>query len=292
MQKLSSLLFSFFLVFLVSCSDGRPDDVLSEEEMEDVLYDYHLAEALGQTASDSIAFRTRILRREALAAHQLDEAGFQRSLQWYSRHSEIMYRIYGRLAERYSGLPAGTSGSTLHVSGDTLMLWQGKAAHLLVAGSRNSFDFTIPVDTALREGDRLVLHVQPSWLYSEGSRSAMALLSICYEGDSVVSTSTYLHSDLPSDITLHVAKRRVESVSGFVYQTARGTDRPKLLVITHPMLMRFRMRRADGEPMEKKNEDGQLPTEPSMRRERTREQLVRDSLLREDTLARRRPHFK
>ena len=55
-KHLSHLLALLLLGLLCACKPGTPRDVLSESKMEEVLYDYHLAQALAKTAQgDSVA---------------------------------------------------------------------------------------------------------------------------------------------------------------------------------------------------------------------------------------------
>lgn len=289
--RLSSLLLSLFLVTVSACGGDRPDDILPEAEMEAVLYDYHMAEAMAQTAPDSIAYHKWILRREVLAAHGLTEEKFQASLRWYSRHSEKLYAIYGRLAERLNGAPVVTSGTPSTAQGDTLTLWQGKAAYLLAADAQNYMTFTLSADTTLRSGDLLTLRLSPSWMYSEGSRSAVAALSVKYAGDSVVSSTAYLSSQGHVELSLNIADKPVTSVSAFVYQTARPSERPKLLILNRPVLLRSRNHTAPASTGDSLTDDNSKDRTVNIIGPKP-EKRLRDSLLRDDTIRRRRPHFQ
>ena len=59
MAMTKKLLFSLFVVlFMLSgCKLKRPDDVLSPKEMEKILYDYHLAQAIMMEESQSEKYK-------------------------------------------------------------------------------------------------------------------------------------------------------------------------------------------------------------------------------------------
>ena len=64
-----------FLPFLQSCHSDFPDDVLKHSKMEDVLYDYHIAQALAQHSStDSIDYNIRLYQKAVFDKYGIDEA--------------------------------------------------------------------------------------------------------------------------------------------------------------------------------------------------------------------------
>ena len=124
-----------FLPFLQSCHSDFPDDVLKPGKMEDVLYDYHIAQALAQQSSnDSIDYNIRLYQKAVFDKYGIDEAIFDHSMQWYERHNTQLKKIYEHIAERLGGNvnngPVVFSGLN-SASGDTLSIWTGPGSVLL-----------------------------------------------------------------------------------------------------------------------------------------------------------------
>lgn len=79
---------SFFLGFLLvsgmwvtACQSDRPAGILSEGEMEDVLYDYHITQGLAsQRPSDSIPFLSHLYRQAVFEKYGIAQADFDRSM--------------------------------------------------------------------------------------------------------------------------------------------------------------------------------------------------------------------
>ncbi|MBR2863512.1 MAG: DUF4296 domain-containing protein, partial [Bacteroidaceae bacterium] len=83
MRNFSILLFSFFVAgLLFSCKPGRPDGILSERKMENVLYDYHIAKALAQRSGDSIEQKLSLYTQAVFQKHKVTEAVFDSSLRY------------------------------------------------------------------------------------------------------------------------------------------------------------------------------------------------------------------
>ena len=200
----SALLFSGVIFFISACTSDTPENVLSQSEMEEVLYDYHLALAIEgaegipsrQTTDEPTARNYYI--QAVYKKYGLTEKDFNRSLQWYTRHSEILFNIYKNIDQRLS--ESGNMGTIFNSAttgthtGDTLNIWRGVQAVLLSSTGVNRFSFTQKADTSLQEGDRLTLRFNAHWIYREGSKTAVAQIAIRYDNDSVAASTQYFYS--------------------------------------------------------------------------------------------------
>jgi len=93
------------LTLLFFACSNRPSYVLSENKMENVLYDIHLAEAeinnsLNTLPADSA--RRQELLNSVLKKHKITEAVLDTSLVWYSGHLDKYYKINNKLINRYT----------------------------------------------------------------------------------------------------------------------------------------------------------------------------------------------
>ena len=296
----ASFLLVCSLLLLAGCKAKTPEGIPSERQMENILYDYQLAQALAGARSDSVAYYERyyvglVLEKYGLTAQQFDEA-----VAYYSGRAEVLGKIYNRINERLSD--AAPSGGTtenayakmLNAKGDTLNLWHERDTYVLSATGQNRMEFSIPVDTAVQAGDRLLFEFTPRWLYREGQKEATICMALHYKGDSVAVVTNQIYSSARQGVTLHVDDKPLERITGFVYQQVSWSSSPKLLVITAPILARFRTQRSKptAQPADSIAADSIVTSDSLSNKsiQRTAEQLIRDSLLRQES--QRRPHFK
>ena len=296
----ASFLLVCSLLLLAGCKAKTPEGIPSERQMENILYDYQLAQALAGARSDSVAYYERyyvglVLEKYGLTAQQFDEA-----VAYYSGRAEVLGKIYNRINERLA--EAAPSGGTtenayakmLNAKGDTLNLWHERDTYVLSATGQNRMEFSIPVDTAVQAGDRLLFEFTPRWLYREGQKEATICMALHYKGDSVAVVTNQIYSSARQGVTLHVDDKPLERITGFVYQQASWSSSPKLLVITAPILARFRTQRSKptAQPADSIAADSTVTSDSLSNKsiQRTAEQLIRDSLLRQES--QRRPHFK
>ena len=69
-----SVILCLSALLLSACSVRPPKGVLSQSKMEDVLYDYHLAQSLAQqTSTDSLAHYTLRYRQAVYEKYGIDE---------------------------------------------------------------------------------------------------------------------------------------------------------------------------------------------------------------------------
>lgn len=287
-----SLLLLIASTLFCACHTDKADEgVLSAGKMENVLYDYHLAQALAQQApNDSVDYYVRLYQQLVFEKYGIDNATFDHSMQWYERHSDQLKKIYERVAERMGGSADGNGNRMLvglnSASGDTLSIWHGPSSVLLNSQGINRFTYSQRADTTLRYGDILQWTVNTSWFYREGEHRAVACITIRYEGDSIATQQQFLYSDGDQTMTTRIGKRKVKSIDFFIYQCAPWADRVRLLYIRNMQLIRIR-------PHEVQEEE-QAPGEDADTIKRLHlnpERRLRDSLLRLDTLNERKPHF-
>ena len=81
---------------MVSCKPSIPSEYLSKGELEDILYEYHIADQLfNQQGGDSltlISYRANILKR-----HNVTEEEFKSTMMYYTRHTKLLHDVYESL---------------------------------------------------------------------------------------------------------------------------------------------------------------------------------------------------
>ena len=98
------------LVLISNCGNQKDNDILSREELVNLLIDLHLYDAMATDYSlnthlediDSASLYTSVLSK-----HEIDRDGFYKTLQWYSNHPDefasIYDEVFGTLNKQYEG---------------------------------------------------------------------------------------------------------------------------------------------------------------------------------------------
>lgn len=294
---------SFFVIISFwGCKSDMPEDVLDEGTMENVLYDYHLAQSLGEkksaeqiTRHSNISYNENYYLKSVLDKYHLSEEDFNRSLEWYTRHSEVLFKIYKNLNERIAadiGTNVSTDG-TLYADAatdDTLDIWRGSRAWLLSSVGQNTVSFEQEADTAIHAGDRLMFHFTSNWIYREGMKSAVVSLALKYDNDSTAVMTFPFYSPGNQEFSVVVGTKPLKRIYGYVYQQAQWDAKPKLLVISNVSLIRFRV---NAQPVDIRNQSEDADSLQNVQKNHQRsERMLRDSLLHNDSLQRVGHHFK
>ena len=225
MQTLASVLL-LTLLFTVSACRSREKKHLSQGKMEEILYDYHVADAIsGMDYDYKDTLRMRVYKQAVLKKHGVSEADFDSSMVYYTRHADQLYKIYERLSKRFAdeAIALGTSASeanqymTITNTGDTANIWTGDPSCVLTQHPGfNVYSFTLTADSTYKPGDRFVLSYDTKFIFQDGMRDAMALLSVTFENDSTASAMTRMYADNLYKVDISdTEKLGIKQVSGY-----------------------------------------------------------------------------
>ena len=237
-RQMACGIFLLLLGFL-GCKPSVPSQYLDEGEMEDVLYDYHLADAIayydGQTGSmgeRQMAYRLAALKKHGVTQEQLDS-----SLTYYFRHTESLKVIYEKVSQRLSdeAISLGASANDIRLygeegmRGDTSNIWVGPHTAILLPNSPNNIiKFHLKADTAFHAGDKVMLVFDSQFIIQEGSRDAVAMLSMRFNNDSVAKMQMNISSN--NHYSLQLVDREhlgIKEVRGFVFIPTPLSDKKK-----------------------------------------------------------------
>ena len=96
------LFVSLFFIGLIGCGKKVPDDIIQPDEMEDLLYDYHIVSSMVNDLPYSENYKKGAYLKYVFQKHRVDEANFDSSMVWYTRHTEELATIYQNLQKRYT----------------------------------------------------------------------------------------------------------------------------------------------------------------------------------------------
>lgn len=262
-MKLSISLFILSIVMVVGCKPSVPSEYIQPDELEDILYDYHVAEAMARNGSSMDAdYNQTKYFLAVLEKHQVTEAVFDSSLVYYYTHAERLKVIYSRVQERLVndakklGASVGDINrySQYSESGDTANIWRNETALLLIPRpTRNRFDFVVKADSTFKLGDSFMFQFVTEHIWQNGSKDAVVCIKTTYENDSVlqsvnhVSISGITQLRVPYNKTL-----KIKELRGFIYlpQGEENVETRRLMFVSQIQLIRFH-----NKEIEEQNED-------------------------------------
>ena len=248
-------LYVLFLLFalstLLACKPTVPSKYIQPDDMEDLLYDYHVAQALASV--DPMAnydFERTKYFMAVLKKHGVTQADFDSSMVYYYGHLDRLKPIYQEVNERladeakFVGASVG-SGRYLGYSttGDTANIWKNTSDLILIPRpTMNRFDFTVEVDTSFYKGDSFVFQFMSEYLWQQGSKDAVVCIVTKYEGDSIIQTTN--HVSVSGISQIHVPanrEKKLKQMYGFIYLNAGPNDETtrKIMFISQMQLVRF-----------------------------------------------------
>ena len=238
------------LLMLSGCRLNRPDDVLPPRKMEQFLYDYHLAQAIGQELPRENRYTTKAYIDWAYSKNGITEEDFNRSLAWYTRYPKELSKIYKRLSNRIDDEFKAASRALSQIekkafaiqSGDSVNLWYlDRTALLNTSAYMNKLTYKISRDTTFHRGDTISLNLQGTFVSPDSGVPSYAYMSLSvYYNDSVSSADTLLRSNGRVVLSLVLdSKKDVSSISGSINYLDSTDNRNSMLVLTGMELMRY-----------------------------------------------------
>lgn len=212
---------------LCSCKPGVPSDCIGEDELEDILYDYHLAQAMAERKGDSVNYYRRSYAEAVFQKYGITEAEFDSSMVWYSKHATYLNEIYKRLNERLEAdmKALGAQGAStdafaqLTAQGDTANIWHDQAFLVLrpeVGVDR--YHFTLNADTSFYKGDEMLWRFRSKIISNYNQNEVYAGLWVRYDNDSVAAVTQPLFSNNKAELRIKGdTARSIKQVNGFVY---------------------------------------------------------------------------
>lgn len=230
MSKSLSFITLLVLMLLVSCKPGVPNKYIQPGKMEDILYDYHLAEGLtarSNSLNDSATNLTlRAYQLAILEKYKVSEAQFDSSMVYYMRHTERFHTIYENLETRMNKELVALGGAgkdmyddNLSANGDTVNIWTEERSFVFTPTIPfNQKSFYIKADTTFHKGDVLSLNLDAQFIYQDGTRNGNVMLAVRFANDSVAYQMTHISSSSKYTLQVRDYKRLgIKEIRGFFF---------------------------------------------------------------------------
>lgn len=246
---------------LLSCKPSVPSQFIQPGDMEDLLYDYHIAQAMAvQNAKDDKerAYNETLYFAAVLEKHGVTKADFDSSLTYYYTRADRFGDMYKNVVKRLNSdaLSLGASEgelqrySKLSLNNDTVDVWGGRLSAILMPyPPYNRIDFEQKADTSFHRGDSFLFIVHNEFIYQEGARSAEACIVMRYDNDTVVSKAFSLGSSGMNQIRIPlVENRKVKDIHGYIFLAPQKevSTTLKLMVVKNIQLIKMR-KKEDGD---------------------------------------------
>lgn len=250
MRKINALLILMLLPILYGCRLKRPESVLSPKKMEQFLYDYHLAQAIGQDLPQNEKYTTGAYIDWAYRRNNITKEEFERSLIWYTRYPKELNKIYKRLSNRIDDEYKAVSKSLSQIekksfsiqSGDSVDLWYlDRTALLNTSAYMNNLTYHINRDTTFYKGDTVILGLYGTFVSVDSVVPHYAHISLsAYYDDGITSADTVIKSSglVSLSVVLDTAKT-LSNISGAISYLDYTDNRNALLILSDMELMRY-----------------------------------------------------
>lgn len=243
------ILFGMVLIF-VACGKQIPDDVIQPAQMEELLYDYHLALTLGNDLSYSDRYKRESYKNYVFSKHGVTEAEFDSSMVWYTRNSKMLTDIYKNLQKRYemaeeqmrSEINKRSGQISVSLSGDSVDVWSDRNLYWLTSSPlTNRLMFDLKADTTFHEKDILVFSADYSFLsYQKNDAKVVVSMNIEFKNDSTQGISKVISKSGNDYVILKPDSAfEYKSINGFVYFSNPDSLDVSIL-INNIRLMRYR----------------------------------------------------
>ncbi len=237
---------------LAGCQVKRPDGVISDSKLENILYDYHIAQALGDNVPYNENYKKTLYVDAVFSKYGTTQAVFDSSMVWYTRNPEVLFKVYDRVSKRLKDKQEALDkliairdkkmGITL--PGDSIDVWY-KQRIVLLTGTPldNKIFFTMTGDTNFKERDTLLWKVR--YRFPEGmpdsAHSPIMTMQIVYKNDSTIGRSVRVWEPGVQTIRLQSdTLGEIKELKGYIYYPGGKTVKP--LLTDHISLIRYHER--------------------------------------------------
>lgn len=255
MRKFVIIMTLPLLLLLAGCKPQVPSQYIQPDDLEDLLYDWHMARAAASINDDnekSTDYEERLYFLAVLKKYGVTEADFDSSMVYYYSHADRMAAIYRNIEARMDmaaqkiGAGTGMRMETYGTTGDTANVWNGARSKVLTTRPLgNRLDFHLKADTTYHANDMFQLCFVSTFLYQEGTKDAIALIAVKYEsedGDTIISRYQRVMSSGETKVILNEKNnKKIKDVYGYIYLSKGNSDSKtlKLMVIDQLQLVRF-----------------------------------------------------
>lgn len=217
------------VICIAGCKVKRPDGVLPESTMENLLYDYHVAKSMGDNLPYNENYKKVLYADAVFKKYGTTEAEFDSSMVWYTRNTEILSKVYEKVSKKLKDqqnainhlIAIRDKKPMTSAPGDSIDVWAwGRMNRLTGRTIDNKLTFILPSDSNFKERDTMVWEVRYRFLEGEPDTTLSALMAmqIVYQNDSIISETKKVTQSGTQSIRLHSdTLGAIKEIKGFIY---------------------------------------------------------------------------
>ena len=238
------------IIFATGCKVKRPSEVLPESTMENLLYDYHIAKAMGDNLPYNENYKKVLYTDAVFNKYGTTKAVFDSSMVWYTRNMEVLAKIYEKVSKRLKTqqnainqlIAIRDKKPMTAAPGDSIDVWIWQHIYQLTGMPLdNKITFTLPSDTNFHDRDTLRWSVR--FRIHNGApdsiHAPLMAMQVLYEkNDSVISAIRKVQDTGVETLTLFAdTLGEIKEIRGFIYYPQQETPQP--LLADRISLMRY-----------------------------------------------------
>lgn len=228
---------------LYSCT-GKSSYILPPDKMEKVLYEYHLAHALGEQNKYENRYKSSLYIQSVLDKNGVTLAQFDSSMHWYSRKLPELSTMYQSIAKRFDAEKTVIDTLVAHrfetkistLPGDTVDIWSWNRFHRFTGSLLNNyFYYSLSADDNFKKGDNFKLYLSTKYLNQQTdsidtiSNATAGILFTYNNGNRIVKTLSLEKDSVYSLLFESDSLATLVGLNGFFYYPQQ-TDKRILLI--------------------------------------------------------------
>lgn len=215
------------ILIIAACTVEIPSDVIQPKEMEELLYDYHLAQALASDLPSIEKYKKELYERYVFQKHNITEAEFDSSLVWYMRNTKELNSIYDNLSKRFTkeketlATYSRPEERSLQISpeGDTVNIWIDNRLYRLTNNRlTNKMLFKLSADSNYHVYDTFIWKLKADFLNQSVGEQAIMAMSLHFNNDSTMGVSQKITQTDYYSLSLQCdSNYQLREITGYVY---------------------------------------------------------------------------
>ena len=237
MRRNNWMLWLLGCCLFASCGKHIPGDIIQPDQMEDILYDYHIASSMSNNLNTGEYYKKKAYQNYIFQKHDITEAEFDSSMVWYTRHTSELATIYSNLNDRFKKekqhidmfLSAREEDGYTSIPGDTVDVWPYRRFYWLSDNPlNNQFVFEITPDSNYHIQDAFLW--KANYLFLIKGKVTMAL-NVLYSNDSVVGQSKLIERSGMDSIYLYTdSAYQIKKINGFIYVPKDSVQKSDVII--------------------------------------------------------------
>lgn len=236
---------------VVGCKVKKPNDVISDSKMENLLYDYHLAKSMGDYLPYNENYKKALYLDEVFKKNGTTQAAFDSSMVWYTRHTEALSKIYEKVKKRLKNeqevvgdlIAKRDNKPKVTKPGDSIDVWPWqRMARLTGEMMDNQYVFTLPTDSNYKDRDTLVWEVRYHFLeplLPDSLRFVTMAMQVIYDKDTINHWETVTEPGVRRIRLFADTLGAMKEIRGFIYYPVRNQEKAGALLADRFKMTRY-----------------------------------------------------